>query len=130
MRSTFNARIITPQIVEEIENITFFRAEDESGTFGLLAHHTHFLTVLKPSVSIAVINGKEHYYAFHGGILTFKDNLLTITAKEFVQSDQIKELKTIIKKSFEQMEQKDHQFYENVENLQKAFFKKIIEMER
>lgn len=130
MRSTFSARIVTPQSVEEIENISFFRAEDESGTFGLLAHHTHFLTILKPSVSIAVINEKEHYYAFNGGILTFKDNLLTITAKEFVQSDRMKELKTMIKKSFEQMEEKDHMFYENMENLQKAFFRKIIELER
>jgi len=130
MRSTFNAKIITPQAVEIVENISFFRAEDQSGSFGILARHIEFLTTLEPSIAIAVIDDKEYYYAFNGGILSFKNNALTITAKEFVQSDKISELLEMIKLSFQEQEAKEQLFSDNIENLQKAFIKKLIEMER
>ncbi len=130
MKSTFNAEIITPQMIKSIENISFFRAEDKSGSFGILPRHTEFLTILEPAIVIAVIDKKEHYYAFNGGILSFRDNHLKITAKEFVESDKISELLAMIKKSFKVQEEKEQLFRDNIENLQKAFIKKLIEMER
>jgi F-type H+-transporting ATPase subunit epsilon len=130
MKSTFNAEIITPGTIKSVENISFFRAEDKSGSFGILPRHTEFLTILKPAIAIAVIDKKEHYYAFNGGVLSFKNNHLKITAKEFVQSDKISELLEMIKKSFKVQEEKEQLFRDNIENLQKAFIKKLIEMER
>lgn len=130
MRSTFDARIITPQAVETVENISFFRAEDRSGSFGILPRHIEFLTTLEPSIAIAVIEEREYYYAFNGGVLSFKNNALTITAKEFVQSDNISELLKMIQHTFKEQEEKERQFSDNIENLQKAFIKKLIEMER
>ena len=130
MRSTFDARIITPQAVETVKNISFFRAEDRSGSFGILPRHIEFLTILEPSIAIAAIEDKEYYYAFNGGALSFKNNALTITAKEFVQSDSISKLLEMIKYTFKEQEEKERLFSDNIENLQKAFIKKLIEMER
>ncbi len=130
MRSTFDARIITPQAVETVKNISFFRAEDRSGSFGILPRHIEFLTILEPSIAIAVIEDKEHYYAFNSGVLSFKNNALTITAKEFVQSDNISKLLEMIKHTFKEQEEKERLFRDNIENLQKAFIKKLIDMER
>ena len=130
MRSTFDARIITPQAVESVKDISFFRAEDPSGSFGILPRHTEFITALEPSTAIAVIRGKEHYYAFNGGILSFKNNFLTVTAKEFVQSDKLDELAEKIKRSFREKEEKERRFSENIENLQQTFIKKLMEMEK
>ena len=130
MRSTFNARIITPQAVETVKNISFFRAEDRSGSFGILPRHIEFLTTLEPAIAIAVIEEREYYYAFNGGVLSFKNNALTITAKEFVQSDKVDELLEMIKHSFKEQEEKERLFSDNIENLQKAFIKTLIEMER
>ncbi len=130
MRSTFDARIITPQAVETVKNISFFRAEDRSGSFGILPRHIEFLTILEPSIAIAVIEDKEHYYAFNSGVLSFKNNALTITAKEFVQSDNISKLLEMIKHTFKEQEEKERLFRDSIENLQKAFIKKLIDMER
>jgi len=130
MRSTFDARIITPQAVETVKNISFFRAEDRSGSFGILPRHIEFLTILEPSIAIAVIEDRETYYAFNSGVLSFKNNVLTITAKEFVQSDNISKLLEMIKHTFKEQEEKERLFRDNIENLQKAFIKKLIEMER
>ena len=130
MRSTFDARIITPQAVETVKNISFFRAEDRSGSFGILPRHIEFLTILEPSIAIAVIEDRETYYAFNSGVLSFKNNVLTITAKEFVQSDNISKLLEMIKHTFKEQEEKERLFRDSIENLQKAFIKKLIEMER
>ncbi|MCD6173669.1 MAG: hypothetical protein J7J96_07765 [Sulfurimonas sp.] len=130
MKSTFNAQFVTPQMIKIVENISFFRAQDKSGSFGILPRHTALLTILEQSIAIVVIDKKEYYYAFNEGVLSFKNNELTITSKEFVQSDKINELLLMIKKSFKDMESKEHIFYNNIENLQKAFIKKLIEMER
>ncbi|MDX1807994.1 MAG: hypothetical protein R3331_00505 [Sulfurospirillaceae bacterium] len=130
MKSTFDARIITPQETKSIKNISFFRAEDKSGSFGILPRHTDFLTILEAAITIVVIENKEYYYAFNGGVLSFKNNALTITTKEFVQSDKVNELFEIIKRSFMEKEEKERLFSDNIENLQKVFIKKLIEMER
>ena len=130
MKSTFDATIITPQAIKIVENISFFRAEDKSGSFGILPRHTAFLTVLESAIAIAVIDNKEHYYALNGGILSFKNNHLKITTQEFVQSDDLNKLLDSIKYSFNVQEEKERLFSDNIENLQKAFIKKLIDMER
>jgi F-type H+-transporting ATPase subunit epsilon len=130
MKPTFSAHIITPSHLKKIANISFFRAEDRSGSFGILPRHTEFLTILEPSIAIAVIDGKEEYFAFNGGILSFKKETLTVTTKEFVQSSEVGELKGIIEQVFKQRKEKESIFHLNMANLEKAFFKKIIELER
>ncbi|GIT97850.1 hypothetical protein [Sulfurovum sp. TSL1] len=130
MKSTFDATIITPQAIKTVENISFFRAEDKSGSFGILPRHTAFLTVLESAIAIAVIDNKEHYYAYNGGILSFKNNHLKIMTQEFVESDDLNRLLDSITYSFKVQEEKERLFSDNIENLQKAFIKKLIEMER
>lgn len=130
MKSTFDATITTPQAIKIVENISFFRAEDKSGSFGILPRHTAFLTILESAIAIAVIDNEEHYYAFNGGVLSFKNNHLGITTQEFVQSDDLNRLLDSIKYSFRVQEEKERLFRDNIENLQNAFIKKLIEMER
>lgn len=130
MKLTFNVQIITPSNIKEVNKVSFFRAEDRSGSFGILPRHIEFLTILEPSIAIAIIDEEEEYFAFNGGILSFKKDVLTITTKEFVQSNQISELKGIIEKFFKEQKKKESLFHLNMKNLQKAFFKKMIEMER
>lgn len=130
MKPTFSAHILTPSHSQKIENISFFRAEDASGSFGILPRHTEFLTILEPSVAVAVINGAEEYFAFNGGTLSFKKGVLTVTTKGFVQSSELSELRGVIERVFQRQKEQEDLFHVNMENLEKAFFKKVIELER
>ena len=130
MKPTFSVRIVTPSDLKKVDRVSLFRAEDKSGSFGILPRHIEFLTILEPSIAIALIDGEEEYFAFNGGILSFKKEMLTITTKEFVQSSQIGELKGIIERFYTQQREKESIFHLNMKNLQKAFFKKMIELER
>lgn len=130
MKPTFSIHIVTPSDIKKVDNVSLFRAEDRSGSFGILPRHIEFLTILEPSIAIAIIDGKEEYFAFNGGILSFKKEMLTITTKEFVQSSRIGELKGIIERFYKEQREKESIFHLNMKNLQKAFFKKMIELER
>ncbi|MDD3775033.1 MAG: hypothetical protein PHV08_03615 [Sulfurovaceae bacterium] len=130
MKPLFDLHIITPADVKIINNVSFFRAEDKTGSFGILPRHIEFLTILEPSIAIAFIEDREEYFAFNGAILSFKNNLLTVTTKEFAQSNKIGELKEIIEVLFKEQQEKESTFHLNMQNLRKAFFKKIIELER
>ena len=130
MKPLFDLHIITPADIKIINNVYFFRAEDKTGSFGILPRHIEFLTILEPSIAIALIEDKEEYFAFNGAILSFKNNILTITTKEFAQSNKIGELKEIIEVLFKEQQKKESIFHLNMQNLRKAFFKKIIELER
>jgi len=130
MKPLFDLHIITPADVKIINNVSFFRAEDKTGSFGILPRHIEFLTILEPSIAIAFIEDREEYFAFNGAILSFKNNLLIVTTKEFAQSNKIGELKEIIEVLFKEQQEKESTFHLNMQNLRKAFFKKIIELER
>jgi F-type H+-transporting ATPase subunit epsilon len=64
--------ISTPtSVVADIADVSAIRAEDESGSFGILEGHAEFLTV----VSISILrwkqaDGIEHYCAHRRGVLS------------------------------------------------------------
>ena len=65
-------RIVTPlDMVIEADGVMALRAEDESGSFGILPGHADFLTAL--SVSVVTWTGGDRakrYCAVRGGLLT------------------------------------------------------------
>lgn len=80
-------RIITPlSIVIDTQPILSLRAEDESGSFGILPGHADFLT----SLSIGVVSWKDsaqaqHYCAVRRGVLSVTaGNDISITTREAV----------------------------------------------
>jgi F-type H+-transporting ATPase subunit epsilon len=58
-------------VVADHADVTSVRAEDESGSFGILAGHADFLTVLTVSVvSWRRVNGQAGYCAVRHGVLS------------------------------------------------------------
>ncbi len=85
-------RIITPlAVVIDEDGVLAVRAEDASGSFGLLPHHADFLTTL----SISVLawqrrDGARKYCAVHRGVLTTGlRSGVTITTREAVTGDDL-----------------------------------------
>lgn len=66
--------ITTPTtVVIDVQDVTAVRAEDASGSFGILEGHTDFLTVLAISLlRWRASDGSEHYCALRQGVLTVK----------------------------------------------------------
>ena len=86
--------IATPQrILVDRDDIVALRAEDASGSFGLLPGHVDFLTVLSPSVVRWRCRADSRgYCAVHSGVLSLVGRELRIACREGVVGDDLEAL--------------------------------------
>jgi F-type H+-transporting ATPase subunit epsilon len=92
-------RIVTPLSIEvDEDSVESLRAEDDSGSFGILTRHADFLT----SLSITVVSwtradGVQRYCAVRRGVLTlFGGREVHIATREAVVGDDIARLDTAV----------------------------------
>lgn len=88
--------ITTPlEVIIDHQNVTYVRAEDDSGSFGIMKGHADFLTALKPTVITwrRGTNAINHYAALRGGMLNVEHGyLIQIASREAVASDNLNDL--------------------------------------
>lgn len=95
--------VSTPlSIITDSEGVTHVRAEDETGTFGILPGHADFLTALSLSVvSWRDLEGREHYVAVRAGMLeVLNGELITIATREAVAGDDLQWLQSEVLATF------------------------------
>jgi F-type H+-transporting ATPase subunit epsilon len=82
MNGTLHLTITTPTtVLVDAAEVTSVRAEDDSGSFGILAGHANLLTVLSASVlRWRDLSGQERYCAQSGGVLTVADGSRVLVA--------------------------------------------------
>jgi len=100
--SALHLTVTTPlDVVLDAEGVVSMRAEDDSGSFGLLPGHTDLLTVLRPSV-VHWRNGDGiwHYVAQRGGVLTVHGNRVRIACREAVRGDDLEKLGALVQETF------------------------------
>ncbi|MGD2119465.1 MAG: F0F1 ATP synthase subunit epsilon [Chromatiales bacterium] len=86
--NAFTLRLQDATHIEEIDNVTSFVGEDESGSFGILAGHARLLTALNTGMARYRTGDSDwHYLALPGAILSFKDNLLTLSTRHYLRDD-------------------------------------------
>jgi F-type H+-transporting ATPase subunit epsilon len=77
----------------EVDDVVALQAEDASGSFGILARHADFLTVLATSVlSWRLADGRTRCCAVHGGILTVRAGTVRVATREAVLADELDQL--------------------------------------
>jgi F-type H+-transporting ATPase subunit epsilon len=84
--------VTTPlAIVVDTDDVMHLRAEDETGSFGILPAHADFLTALAVSVvSWRGDRGEEHHVALRGGVLEVRDGkTIAIATPEAVLGDDL-----------------------------------------
>ena len=82
-----NLRIVTPlAVVIEEDGVRALRAEDASGSFGILPGHADFLTSLAiAAIRWLPVDGPSRYAAIRGGVLTVEHGQsITIATREAV----------------------------------------------
>jgi F-type H+-transporting ATPase subunit epsilon len=87
-------RIVTPLSVVVDEDIDSLRAEDASGSFGILSGHAPFLTALAISIVSWRRDESERFCAVRGGVMTVGGNsaaatVIDIATREAVAGDDL-----------------------------------------
>jgi len=100
MNSTLHLTITTPQqILVTAENVVAVRAEDRSGSFGVLPGHADLLTALIPSVvRWRTAEGAVRFCAVRGGVFTVSQGRnVALACREGVVGDSLDELEAKVR---------------------------------
>ena len=84
--------ITTPMaVMADISDVVHVRAEDETGSFGILEHHDEFLTALAVSVvSWREASGRQGHCAVRGGVLSVSGGKeVAIATRQAVTGDDL-----------------------------------------
>ena len=74
--------------IERYDQVASFVGWDDSGSFGLLAGHGRFMTMLSWGLArFRTLDGAWHYLALPGGLLYFAENTATISTRRFLHED-------------------------------------------
>ena len=97
MSGTLHLTVTTPaQILVDSGDVVAVRAEDQSGSFGILPGHADLLTVLVPSVlRWRTADGTDRFCAVRGGVFTVSSGRdVAVACREGVISDSLDDLET------------------------------------
>lgn len=97
--------ITTPTaVVLDAGGVTSVRAEDASGSFGILEGHADFLTALTVCViSWKEEQGAEHFCAVRHGMLAVRDGVnVSIATREALIGDDLDHLESVVLAEFRQ----------------------------
>jgi F-type H+-transporting ATPase subunit epsilon len=92
---TLHLVVATPaRILVDSAEIVALRAEDQSGSFGILPGHADLLTVLVPSVlRWRIADGATQFCAVHGGVFTVSaGRAIAVACREGVVGESLPEL--------------------------------------
>jgi len=94
--------VTTPMgVVVDSAGVTALRAEDASGSFGILDGHADFLTVLAFSILRWRGGDGEHFCAVRQGVLRAKDGRnVTVATRQAVLGDDLQHLETAVLAQF------------------------------
>jgi F-type H+-transporting ATPase subunit epsilon len=100
MSGTLHLTVTTPgQILVDSGEVAAVRAEDESGSFGILPGHADLLTALVPSVvRWRTTDGTAHFCAVHGGVFTVSaGHNVAVACREGVLGDSLEDLEAKVR---------------------------------
>lgn len=100
MSVTLHLTVTTPaQILVDSDDVAAVRAEDESGSFGILPGHADLLTTLVPSVvRWRTADGGAGFCAVRGGVFTVSvGRNVAVACREGVLGDSLEELEANVR---------------------------------
>lgn len=120
-------RIVTPLAVIVDEDTLSVRAEDASGSFGILPGHADFLTSLAISVVGWTRNDGARYCAVRRGMLSVSDGKeVAVATREAIAGDDLSTLDTTVLDHFRaDIEQERSERFESVQ-LQLNAIRRIV----
>ncbi|MBV8106859.1 MAG: F0F1 ATP synthase subunit epsilon [Hyphomicrobiales bacterium] len=100
MPDALHLTVTTPsKVLVDAANVVSVRAEDQSGSFGILPGHTDFLTVLTPCVlHWATDDGAASFCSVRGGVFTVSDGrTVGVACRDGVLGDSLEDLEAKVR---------------------------------
>ena len=125
----FKLRLQDATHSEEIVNVTSFIGEDASGSFGLLADHARFMTIL--SIGIAryrIGESSWKFLALPGAVIYFHNNILTLCTYRYLLDDDYMRISQALQQQLLAEEEKLQTLKESLHHMEEEVFKRLWEI--
>lgn len=115
--------------IEQVDDVTSFVGWDESGSFGLLAGHERYMTVLSWGLArFQTMDEMWHYLALPGGLLYFRENTATISTRRFFRDDDVDRISRTLEDQLLVEEDSLRSMKHSLSRLEEEMFKRIWRM--
>ncbi|TAJ79318.1 MAG: F0F1 ATP synthase subunit epsilon [Gallionellaceae bacterium] len=129
--SIFTMHVQSATQYEHIEGVTSFIGEDESGSFGIRAHHVRMMTALTYGLArYRLQDSSWRYLAFPRGILYFVDNALYISTRRFLHDADYQRISAGLLEQLLKEEEELRVIKESLFRLEQEMFRRLWQMGR
>ncbi len=141
-RRSLRLTIVTPlQVVLDIDGVRHVRAEDATGSFGVMPGHVDFLTVLAVSVLIyrmdeestgsaveGVATGREHFIGLRGGVMfVTAGRQVQVFTREATESDDLRALSIEVKSRLTAAEAQEAEAHKSFSRLEGSLLRHMTD---
>lgn len=127
----FSLRLLAANRTECITDVCSLVCEDRSGSFGLLAGHERFMTVLEFGLArLQLEDGAREYLGFPGGLLYFTDNECRISTRHYLRDRDVTRLAQAFSRELLAEEQVWRDVRHRLQQLETDMLKRLADLER
>ena len=114
-----------------LDQIIQFIGEDDSGWFGIKAHHQHFMTSLRTGLArLQHDDAHWEYLAFPGALLRFENNILTLVTRRFWRHDNVEHIRQVLSDNLQQEQQSSIQLRQSLAHMEENMLRRIQELQK
>jgi F-type H+-transporting ATPase subunit epsilon len=116
---------------EEIDGVSAFVGEDNTGSFGIRADHARFMAILKIGLArFRVGEGSWTYLASPGAVLYFYNNTLTLSARRYLLDADYMRISRALQDQLLAEEETLRAMKESLHRMEQAILRRLWEMGR
>jgi F-type H+-transporting ATPase subunit epsilon len=129
--NTFAIHLESASQYERFDGVESFTGVDASGSFGLLAGHSRFMTMLSFGLSrFRTSSGDLYYLALPGGLVRFVENQLHISTRRYLRGADYEQIRASLQEQFAAEEADLHSVKQSLARLEREMFRRLLEIER
>lgn len=127
----FSLRLQDATHAEAFDGVTSFVGEDASGSFGILAGHARFMTVLLFGLA-HFCRGDDRwtYVAVPGAVLYFHDEVLTLSTRHYLLDDDYRRISDTLRRALLAEEEALHDMKQSLHQMEEEVLRRLWEMRR
>lgn len=131
MSSGFTLHLQSAALYECIEGVGSFVGQDTSGSFGILPGRARFITVLDYGLArFRLPEGKWHYLACPGAVLSFADDQLFLNTRRYLRDDDYQRVSELLTGQLAAEEAELKSVKDNLQRLEHELFRRLHQLDR
>ena len=129
--NTFTLQLQDATHAETIAGVISFVGEDDSGSFGILAGHAHFITSLEMGLArFRTGDAGWRYLAVPGAVLHFRDGVLTLSTRRYLLDDDYDRISRTLRQQLLAEEARLQEMKQSLRRMEEEIFRRLWEIGR